>query len=134
MICQISFVINVKRRKMIIAIDFDGTCVKHKYPNIGDDIGAVPVLKKFVENGHRLVLNTMRSGKELDDAVQWFNNNGIVLYGINQTPGQDTWTQSPKVYAHKYIDDNALGCPRTKDEDGNIYVDWNVVAQMFGYE
>lgn len=35
---------------MIIAIDFDGTCVTHEYPNIGRDIG--PVLRKLVENGH----------------------------------------------------------------------------------
>lgn len=40
---------------MIIAIDFDGTCVTHDYPRIGKDIGAVPVLKKIVENGHRLL-------------------------------------------------------------------------------
>ena len=37
---------------MIIGIDFDGTCVKHAFPSIGDDIGAVPVLKELVDNGH----------------------------------------------------------------------------------
>ena len=59
---------------MIIAVDFDGTCVKHAYPKIGEDIGAVPVLKEMVKNGHQLVLNTMRSGKLLDEAVQWFES------------------------------------------------------------
>ena len=55
---------------MKIGIDFDGTCVTHEYPKIGKDIGAVPVLKELVEKGHKLILNTMRSGKELEDAVE----------------------------------------------------------------
>lgn len=119
---------------MIIAIDFDGTCVKHAYPKIGEDIGAVPVLKEMVKNGHQLVLNTMRSGKLLDEAVQWFESNGIKLSGANHTPGQATWTQSPKVYAQLYIDDAALGCPTVMDDNGRVYVDWKIVAKAFGYD
>lgn len=61
-----------------IVVDFDGTCVTHTFPGIGDDIGAVPVLKELVKNGHDLILFTMRSNKpELDqfyllDAIEWF--------------------------------------------------------------
>jgi len=51
---------------MITGIDFDGTCVTHKFPKIGKEIGAVPVLKKLVEQGHRLILFTMRS--DMSDA------------------------------------------------------------------
>ena len=119
---------------MIIAIDFDGTCVKHAYPRIGEDIGAVPVLKEMVKNGHQLILNTMRSGKLLDEAIQWFGNNGIKLSGANHTPGQATWTQSPKVYAQLYIDDAALGCPTVMDDNDRVYVDWRIVAKAFGYD
>jgi hypothetical protein len=119
---------------MIIAIDFDGTCVKHAYPEIGEDIGAIPVLKEMVKNGHQLILNTMRSGKLLDDAIKWFSDNGITLSGANHTPGQATWTQSPKVYAQVYIDDAALGCPTTYDGEGRPYVDWHIVAKAFGYD
>lgn len=119
---------------MIIAIDFDGTCVKHAYPKIGEDIGAVPVLKEMVKNGHQLVLNTMRSGKLLDEAIQWFGNNGIKLSGANHTPGQESWTQSTKTYANVYIDDAALGCPKQMDEQGNIFVDWRYVSRIFGYD
>lgn len=119
---------------MIIAIDFDGTCVKHAYPRIGEDIGAIPVLKQLVKDGHQLVLNTMRSGKLLDEAVQWFESNGIKLSGANHTPGQATWTQSPKVYAQLYIDDAALGCPTVMDDNGRVYVDWKIVAKAFGYD
>ena len=119
---------------MIIGLDFDGTCVKHAYPKIGEDIGAVPVLKEFVRQGHLLVLNSMRAGKLLEDAVQWFKDNGIELYGANHTPGQESWTQSTKTYANVYIDDAALGCPKQMDEQGNIFVDWRYISRVFGYD
>ena len=94
-----------------IAVDFDGTCVTHEYPNIGKDIGAVSVLKKLTQKGHRLILFTMRSGDSLIDAVSWFRENEIPLYGINRNPTQEEWTESPKAYAQLYIDDAAIGCP-----------------------
>ena len=31
---------------MIIAVDFDGTCVTHEFPRVGAEIGAAEVLKK----------------------------------------------------------------------------------------
>lgn len=115
---------------MIIGIDFDGTCVTHDYPRIGKDIGAIEVLKRLVEAGHKLILNTMRSGKELQDAIDWFNENGIELYGVNENPTQKRWTQSSKVYAHLYIDDAALGCPLRMNSDlsERPFVDWEVVS------
>jgi hypothetical protein len=36
---------------MKIAIDFDGTCVKHEFPKVGADIGAIPVLRKLTKQG-----------------------------------------------------------------------------------
>ena len=56
---------------LCIAIDFDGTCVTHEYPYIGQDVGAVPVLRELVEQGHNLILYTMRSGKLEKEAIQW---------------------------------------------------------------
>ena len=114
---------------MYIAIDFDGTCVTHDYPRVGKDIGAVPVLKKLIDSGHQLILNTMRSGKELKDAVQWFIDNDIPLYGVNENPTQKSWTASPKVYAHLYIDDAALGCPLMFDHavSNRPFVNWELV-------
>ena len=101
---------------MTIAIDFDGTCVTHEYPNVGKDIGAIPVLKKLVDKGHQLILYTMRDGKELQDAVDWFKENNIELYGIQKNPTQHKWTSSPKCYAELYIDDAALGIPLIKND------------------
>ena len=117
---------------MYIAIDFDGTCVTHDYPRIGKDIHAIPVLNKLVSNGHKLILNTMRSGKELDAAVNWFKENNIELFGINENPTQKRWTDSPKVYAHMYIDDAGLGCPLKLDLSlsNRPFVDWEVVSRL----
>ena len=141
---------------MEICIDFDGTCVTHEFPKVGKDIGAVPVLKRLIEHGHNLILFTMRSdidnpkseeygiipkgGKYLTDAVNWFKENGIELYGINKNPNQQGWTLSPKAYGQLYIDDAALGCPLKQDykddpdpkwndvvRDGRPYVDWEAV-------
>ena len=117
---------------MYIAIDFDGTCVTHDYPRIGKDIGAIEVLKRLIKSGHKLILNTMRSGKELQDAIDWFKENGIELYGANENPSQKSWTNSPKVYAHMYIDDAALGCPLKMDLNlsNRPFVDWDVVSTL----
>ena len=115
---------------MYIAIDFDGTCVTHDYPRIGKDINAVNVLKKLVANRHKLILNTMRSGKELKEAINWFKKNDIELYGANENPTQKKWTNSPKVYANLYIDDAALGCPLKMDLSisDRPFVDWEAVS------
>ena len=114
---------------MTIAIDFDGTCVTHEYPEIGSDLGATTTLKTLVDNGHKLILLTMRSGKTLEDAKHWFEERGIILYGVNENPSQKRWTESPKVYANLYIDDANLGTPLVKNSiaSDRPYVDWKLV-------
>lgn len=124
---------------MIIAVDFDGTCVEHAYPKVGKDIGAVPVLRALVENGHKLILWTMRDSKPhpttgdgtmtptnvdcLTEAVHWFADNNIPLWGINENPTQN-WSESNKQYAQLYIDDAALGCPMI-----NGHVNWVEISK-----
>ncbi|AFF28093.1 gp95 [Sphingomonas phage PAU] len=133
---------------MDILIDFDGTCVTHDFPNVGKDIGAKRVLKKLVDNGHRLILFTMRSdvenptsedtnilckgGNYLTDAVNWFKENDIPLYGINTNPTQKSWTHSPKAYGQLIIDDIGLGIPLVYDKDisDRPFVDWIKIEYM----
>lgn len=122
-------------KKLIVAVDFDGTCVTHEYPEVGKEIGAVPVLRRLVWSGAKLILWTMRSGSKLVDAVEWFKRNGIELYGIQRNPTQDSWTDSPKAYAKVYIDDAALGCPliARKEISERPFVDWlEVERHIFG--
>lgn len=113
---------------MIIAVDFDGTCVTHEFPKIGKDIGAVDTLRALVEKGHKLILYTMRCNKELEEAMEWFDKNEITLWSVNENPTQ-SWTTSPKIFAHLYIDDTALGCPLKYDPwlCKRPYVDWEQV-------
>ena len=115
--------------KLYICVDFDGTCTTHDYPMIGQEIGAIPVLKKLVAEGHMLIIFTMRSGKQLAEAVKWFEDNEIKLFGIQTNPTQKHWTSSPKAYGHLYIDDAALGCPLKIDKakSDRPFVDWDQV-------
>ena len=116
---------------MVIAIDFDGTCVTHEFPNVGKDIGAVPVIKDLVAAGHKIILYTMRDKQYQKDAEQWFKDNDISLFGSNENPDA-TWTTSPKVFAHLYIDDMALGMPLKIDYNvsNRPFVDWIKVRQL----
>jgi len=128
---------------MLIAIDFDGTCVTHAAPEIGKDIGAIPVLKELVYEGHQLILWTVRSHKmkgykdymdvdHLQKAIQWFHDHEIRLSKINEGHDQAKWYDGPKVYADLYIDDSALGAPLKYDLRLSPYafVDWAIVRKI----
>lgn len=107
-----------KENMAIIGIDFDGTCVTDLYPYVGDNIGAASVLRKLADK-NLLILYTVRDGKYLQDAVDWFRYNHIDLYSVNYNP--EPVSSSPKVYCDYYIDDRNIGTPLT--DKG--YVDWN---------
>lgn len=63
---------NITLSKMIIAVDFDGTIVEHKYPKIGKEIPfAVETLKRLQADNHTLILWSVREGQLLKDAVDW---------------------------------------------------------------
>lgn len=134
-------------KNKIFLIDFDGTCLTHSFPELGKDIGAVPVLKELVANGHQLILTTMRcdnqkeqiigdyllhGGDFLTQAVDWFKGNDIPLYGIQTNPTQHTWTTSPKAYGHVIIDDISLGIPIKFDPEisDRKFVDWIGVREL----
>ena len=124
---------------MVIAVDFDGTCVTHEYPNVGKNIGAEIVLKALTDEGHDLILYTMRdhpadSGVQdpLQEAIDWFSQNDIPLFGVNENPTQKNWTTSPKPYANLYIDDAALGMLTIMLSGGRPFVDWYAAAFRLG--
>jgi hypothetical protein len=115
---------------MDILVDFDGTCTTHDFPNVGLEIGAPEVLRDLVLAGNRLILFTMRSdtsqGNYLKAAVNWFEENDIPLYGIQENPTQKAWTSSPKAYGQLIIDDICLGIPLKVDLNlsDRPFVDW----------
>lgn len=124
---------------MTIAVDFDGTCVTHEYPNIGKNIGAEIVLKALTDEGHDLILYTMRDHPAdnsvqdpLQEAIDWFSQNDIPLFGVNENPTQKSWTTSPKPYANLYIDDAALGMLTIMLSGRRPFVDWYAATFRLG--
>ncbi len=95
-----------------IAVDFDGTIVDHEYPGIGKEkLFAFQTLKEFEKMGARLILWTFRSGKELDEAVEYCRKNGIEFYAVNKNYPEEVYdeTISRKIDADVFIDDKMVG-------------------------
>lgn len=97
---------------MKIAVDFDGTIVEHKYPKIGKPIlFAFDALKELQKRGHKLILWTYRSGKELEEAVEFCRQNGIEFYAVNKSYAEEKFENgkiSRKIDAELFIDDRSL--------------------------
>ena len=109
---------------MTIAVDFDGTIVEHRYPQIGKEIPfATETLKRLMNDGHKLILWTVREGELLDDAVKWCEERGVRFYAVNRDFDDDDLDQnhfSRKIKARYFIDDrNVGGLP-----------DWGVIYRM----
>ncbi len=105
---------------MTIAIDFDGTIVRHRYPKIGEEIPfATETLRLLIQDRHKLILWTVREGKLLDEAVEWCKKRGVIFYAINQDfPNEQR--SSRKIKADLFIDDrNIGGLP-----------EWSIIYQM----
>lgn len=141
---------------MIIAIDFDGTLVENNFPAVGNPLpNAIDVITELQQLGHKFILLTMRDDDHyynpktgkcneyslgsltdtniqscLQDAIDYCNNNGIVLWGINRNPTQWKWSSSRKVYADIYIDDQALGIPTFTTSNGTLGVDWKEIRKL----
>ena len=121
----------MSERSLYIGIDFDGTCVEHAYPEIGEPVdGCIETLKKLMVAGHKLILYTMRSGERLCQAREYLEDEGIIFWGVNENRSQKYWTESPKIFCHMYIDDVALGCPLVVPERGRPYVDWDEINNL----
>ena len=98
---------------MIIAVDFDGTIVEHKYPEIGNELPfAIDTLRKLTEQQHRLVLWTVRRGELLQQAVDWCKARGVEFYAVNKNFPEETLEDNScygKINADIFIDDRNLG-------------------------
>lgn len=101
---------------MTIAVDFDGTIVEHRYPEIGREIpNAVRTLKRMQDEmpDLRMILWSVREGDLLDQAVQWCRERGLGFYAVNSNYIDDDpmagAATGRKVTADIYIDDRNLG-------------------------
>ncbi len=103
---------------MIVAIDFDGTIVEHKYPEIGAPLpDAFRVMRRLVKAGHTLVLWTCRTDHPTDEeqahfteALDFVRSNGVPMLTPDEAPsafGEEF--PVTKVFANIYIDDRNIG-------------------------
>jgi len=98
--------------KLTIAVDFDGTIVEHEYPKIGKQkLFAFQTLKELNKQGHLLIMWTYRSGKELDEAVEYCRQNGVEFYAVNKSYPDEKYDDSisRKINADIFIDDRNIG-------------------------
>ena len=119
---------------MTIAVDFDGTIVEHKFPQIGKEVPfAIATLKKLQKERHLLILWSVREGELLDEAVEFCRKRGLEFYAVNANhPDEevrgDMACPCRKVKADLYIDDLNVG--RLPDW-GAVY---EMVHNLWSYE
>lgn len=122
---------------LIVAVDFDGTIVEHCFPVVGREVaGACEWMRQWIKEGALLILLTMRSDRVLEngsmafylrDALDFCSERGVTFWGVNHNPEQKSWTTSPKVYAHNYVDDAGIGAPLLYGDYGGV-IDWSKVG------
>lgn len=99
---------------MVIAVDFDGTIVQHHYPKIGPEIPfATETLRMLINDGHQLILWSVREGHLLQEAVDWCSERGVEFYAVNKDFYEEDVSKnkvfSRKLKADLFIDDRNLG-------------------------
>lgn len=95
---------------MIIAIDFDGTIVEHKYPQIGRPIPfAIETLLQLQKENHKLILWTVREGDLLQEAIDYCAERGLTFYANNANYPEETTPSPRKLSVDMFIDDRNLG-------------------------
>lgn len=100
---------------MTIAVDFDGTIVEHRYPEIGEELPfATETLKMLIKDHHRLILWSVREGKLLQEAIDWCKNRGVEFWAVNRDYPEEDGTKnnnhfSRKLKADLFIDDRNVG-------------------------
>lgn len=96
---------------MIIAIDFDGTIVGHKYPEIGTPIlDAKNIINKLYDEGHVIIIWTCRTAFASKNRMEnYLINNNINYDHVNENYSELDFTPWPKIYADMYVDDRQAG-------------------------
>jgi hydroxymethylpyrimidine pyrophosphatase-like HAD family hydrolase len=95
---------------MIIAIDFDGTIVDNMYPHIGKmRLHAPEVINQLHKEGHDIIIWTCRTGKELEEALLFLDDNNIWYDYVNENSTKSNFQPYPKIYYDFCIDDRSLG-------------------------
>ena len=101
-------------KKLVNAIDFDGTIVTNKYPNIGYlKRNAKEVINKLYDEGHDIIINSCRQGREEREMVEFLIDNEIKFDEVNKNLCyriEEYGNDCRKIGADIYIDDKAYPC------------------------
>lgn len=100
----------------VIAVDFDGTLCKSKYPECGEPIvQTVEFIRECKNLGAVIVLWTCREGDSLQTALDWCKENDVPIdYANENIPERiEQWgNDCRKISADYYIDDRAVEVDR----------------------
>lgn len=95
-----------------MAIDFDGTLVEDKFPEIGEPKrDVIELVRRLQEAGVRTILWTCRNGDMLPPAVEWCKQQGLNFAAVNENLPeiQEKWKgDTRKVLADYYLDDKSV--------------------------
>jgi hypothetical protein len=107
-------------KKLIFAVDFDGTLCSYAFPKIGEQHEhhkeLMDILISLRKDGHKLILWTNRGDNEqyksLTEAIEWCRERGLEFDEVNKNVPEKELAKlsgySPKIMADYYIDDKAL--------------------------
>lgn len=110
---------------LVLAIDFDGTIAELSFPEVGKlRRDADTVIRRLYEEGHKIIINTCRTGRYEGMAEDFLKENKIPYHYINCNLPEliDTYKQDcRKISADIYIDDKCIaGLPTWNDIYGLI--------------
>ena len=102
-----------EKRRKIYAIDFDGTIVEDKWPEIGEEKKETTDFIRAIQDlGCQWVLWTCRTDENLNEALEFCLHHGLYPNAVNEGVHPRTLTgewEPAKVFADTYIDDKASG-------------------------
>ena len=97
---------------MVFGVDFDGTLSFGQWPGCGPaNDGLIDFLIKRQISGDKLILWTCREGNDLEVAVEWCQQMGLVFDAVNDNLPEvieKYGCNSRKISCDFYIDDKAI--------------------------
>ena len=108
-------------RPYLVAVDCDGTLCENRWPEIGAEnrvlLDVIPLLQKL---GVLVVLWTCRECEDLEAALDWCRQRGILFDAVNENCSCVVelfqWN-TRKIHADEYWDDRAVSiCFNPKEE------------------
>ena len=95
--------------KKIIAVDFDGTLSKGRWPGVGvPNLLLIDRLIELQKEGNKIILWTCREDEALNDAIEWCRSFNLIFDAINDNLSevkQLYGNNSRKIWCDIYIDD-----------------------------